>query len=307
MMPEETETVQQTRAPFPWRDKRIARNNRIRKLKWRIIAFLAVLSVIVVLYPLLDMLYLFAYKGLTLISLARLTQTTTGGTGVGNAGLANAIAGSALIIGMSSLFAVPLGVLSGIYLAEFAGERDRYAGMVRFVSDVLAGVPSIILGYAGFFVFVLYFGWWFSAVAASLTLAILMLPYILRTTDVALRKVPDSIREGAYALGSSKTDMINRLNLRIALPGIVTGILLSISISVGETAPLLYTASFSNYLPSALFHSPVGYLTYVVWTYSQLPFAQANDLAYLAAFLLMLIVVLINLVARVGMRRFMKI
>ena len=261
----------------------------------------------IVLVPLLDMLYLFAYKGLSVFTLSDLTETTAGGTGLGGGGILNAITGSLVLLALSAAIAVPLGIFSGVYMAEFAGERNRYASIVRFFSDVLAGVPSIVLGYVGYLLFVLSVGWGYSALAGGLTLSILMLPYILRTTELSIRRVPNSIREGAIALGSTKTSMINKLTLRFALPGIITGVMLAISISFSETAPLLYTALFSNYNPTALLHQPIGYITGIVWTYSQMPGAAPHNLAYVASFVLLSIVFLVNFVARVVLKRFSKI
>jgi phosphate transport system permease protein len=290
-----------------WADvMRTPSNFLLRKVKDRSIKILSILATVLVLYPLLDMLFMFAYKGALAISIARLTESTVGSVTIGGGGLGNAIQGSLLLIGLSALFAVPIGILGGVYLAEFSN-NNRFSELVRFFADVLAGVPSIVLGYVGFLLLVLYLGWGYSALAAAITLAVLMFPYILRTTELSMRRVPASIREAAIALGSTKTDMINRLTLRFAMPGILTGVLIAISISVGETAPLLYTASFSNYSPVALLHAPVGYLTYIVWTFSQLPGQDALNLAYLAAFLLILFVMLINVVARIGLKRFSRV
>jgi phosphate transport system permease protein len=233
-----------------------------------IIKGLTVVAVLLVLYPLLDVLYMFAYKGLLVISIQKLTEVTSGLGG----GIANAITGSLVILALSALISVPLGVFGGVYLAEFAAGNSKFASIIRFIADVLAGIPSIVLGYVGYLLFVKYFGWGFSALAAALTLSILMFPYILRTTELSMRRVPEAIREGAVALGSTKTSLINRLALKLAFPGIATGILLAISISFSETAPLLYTASFSSYNPSALIHVPVGYLTYIVFYFSQEPY-----------------------------------
>lgn len=280
-------------------------NYRSRKFKDRSIKILLIGVLLLAFYPLASILYLFTYHGILSISLARLTENTVGGNSIGGGGLYNALVGSLFLIGISTMISVPIGVFAGVYLAEFSN-NNRFSGIVRFTSDILAGVPSIVLGYVGFFLLVRKFGWGFSALAAAIVLTVIMFPYILRTTELAIRRVPDSIREGALALGSSKTTMINRLSLRFALPGILTGILLSMSISVGETAPLIYTANFSNYASFALLHSSVGYLTYIVWTFSQLPTNDAHNLAYLATFLLMAIVFIINIVARVGLRRFSK-
>ncbi|HVC27366.1 MAG TPA: phosphate ABC transporter permease PstA [Nitrososphaerales archaeon] len=276
-------------------------------MKGRIVEVLAVLCILAVLLPLGDMIYMFAYRGLQVISIPKLTTITVGSASFVSGGLANAIAGTALLISLAAAITIPIGVLGGVYMSEFSNDSRLSEGL-RFAADIMAGNSSIVLGYVGYLVFVLYFGWGYSAAAGALTLSILMFPYVFRTTELALRKVPASIREAAIALGSTKTTMINRLVLRFALPGILTGIILAVGIGLSETAPLLYTALFSNYLPSgALFHEPIGYLTYVVYVYSQLPSNGAHDLAYLSSFLLISAVLVINVVARVGLRKLSKV
>lgn len=291
----------------PWYEQRVGISYRRRQVWDKVIKVLVVCAVLLVLIPLLDVLYLFAYRGISALSVARLTETTAQGTGIGGGGIYNAITGSLLLLALSGAIAIPLGIFSGVYMAEFAGAHNRYASIVRFFSDVLAGVPSIVLGYVGYLLFVLYAGWGYSALAGGVTLSILMLPYILRTTELAIKRVPDSIREGAIALGSSKTYMINRLTLRFALPGIITGVMLAISISFSETAPLLYTADFSNYAPTALLHQPVAYITGIVWTFYAMPGEAPKQLAYVASFVLLSLVFLVNFVARVVLKKFSKI
>jgi phosphate transport system permease protein len=177
---------------------------------------------------------------------------------------------------------------------------------LRFAADILVGVPSIVLGYVGYVVFVKFFGWGFSALAAGIILSIIMFPYIFRTTEIALRKVPKNLKEGAIALGSTKSTMINRLVLRFAFPSILTGVLLSVGIALSETAPVLYTASFASYNPTTLFQ-PLGYLTGVIWFFYQSYLPAQVQLAYVATFLLILIVLTLNIVARVGLARFSKV
>ena len=288
----------------PWQDPRVLSRYRTRKLRNNLFKILPIVSILSILYPLLDILYMFAYKGVQVISITRLTGITSG-----YVGLANEITGTFFLIALSSVIVVPMGVSGGIYMAEFS-RKSKYTEMVHFVIDILAGVPAIVLGYAGYLLLVLYFGCGFSALAGAITLSVLMLPYIIRTTELSLNRVPTSIREAATALGCTKTTMINRLTLRVALPGILTGILLAISIAFGETAALLFTAGASDYMPTgALCNSQVGYLTYAIFQFSpfQSPFANANNLAYLAAFLLIVIVLSINVIARIGLRRLSKI
>jgi phosphate transport system permease protein len=290
----------------PWNDPRVVANHRRRKALDLTMKIAVACCIAVVLVPLGDLLYTFAYHGFLLLSVPALTASTL------NGGVGNAIEGTLLLIGLSSLIAVPIGIFGGVYMAEFSG-NGKFAGSLRFAADVLAGVPSIVLGYVGYLAFVIYFGWNFSALAASLTLSILMFPYIFRTTELALRKVPASIREGAIALGSTKTTMINRLVLRFAIPGILTGVLLSISIGASETAPLLYTASFSNYFPTTTLvghagsPAPIAYLTDVVYLIVNAFTSTAVNQAYFAAFLLILIILTLNIVARVAVGRFSKI
>ncbi|MDG6915824.1 MAG: phosphate ABC transporter permease PstA [Nitrososphaerota archaeon] len=289
-----------------WKSPSVVSNHRRRVLKDRLAKGLAAACLLAVLVPLADMLYMFAYRGLQVISIEKLTTITVGSASFVSGGLANAIVGTLLLIALASLITVPLGLLGGVYMAEFSDHRLSEA--LRFAADVLAGNSSIVLGYVGYLVFVLYFGWGYSALAGALTLSILMFPYVFRTTELAMRKVPSSIKEAAIALGSTKSTMINRVVLRFALPGIATGVLLAIGIGLSETAPLLYTASFSNYLPNgALTHNPVGYLTYVVYVYSQLPSNAAHNLAYLSSFILIAIVLGLNVVARVALRRVSKV
>lgn len=279
-------------------------NFRVRRLNDKIMKILALVALGIILIPLADLLYLFVYNGALAISIPRLTLNTLG-SALGGAGLYNAIQGTFFLMGLSAAIVVPIGVFGGVYLAEFSN-NNRFAYIIRFISDMLAGVPSIVLGFVGYTILVLNFHWGFSAMAAAITLSVFMLPYVIRTTELALKRVPNSIREAALALGSTKTSMINRLTLRFALPGILTGVLLAVSLSVGETAPLIYTADFGNYPTWHLFHTPVGYLTYVVFIFSQQPSTSAHELAYLATFLLIIIVLSINVISRIALRRFSK-
>ena len=232
-------------------------------------------------------------RGVTALSPALFTTVTQGSGG----GLANAIEGTAVLSAGALLLAVPLGAGAGIYVSEFG--FGRWAASIRFLADVLVGVPSIVLGYFGYVTMVEGLGWNFSVAAGSIVLAIICLPYICRTTELALGQVSRDLREAAYALGASEGRVILRICVPAALPAILTGILLALAVSVGETAPLLYTAGWSSYLwDGALVHSPIGYLTYAIWTFINEPFASANALAYAAAFLVTTFVLAINILAR---------
>lgn len=264
-----------------------------RALVGGVMTGLALLAILLSLFPLVDIVALVLVRGAGGLSLTVLTQVTSGVAG----GLQNAILGTMALTGLGLVIAGPLGMATGVFMSEWTS--PRLAASLGYLCDVLVGVPSIVVGYFGFVVFVGDFGWGFSWLAGAIALAVIMMPYIARTTQLALAKVPSHLREGSLALGVTRGRTTHSVMLPAALPGILTGILLSMGIGLGETAPLLYTASWSNYNPTlALTHSPVGYLTYVVWTFIQEPFASAHRLAYVAALLLMAAVLGINLVAR---------
>ncbi|HTV72182.1 MAG TPA: phosphate ABC transporter permease PstA [Candidatus Acidoferrales bacterium] len=212
-------------------------------------------------------------------------------------GLSNAIAGTFLLVFTGLVIVILVGLGTAIWTVEFAAPWAQR--VIRFMVDVLVGIPSIVVGYFLYVALVEIAGWGFSLIAGALALAIFMLPYVVRAADVALTNVPGALKEGAVALGARPAMVISSINLPYALPGILTGVLVATGIGLGETAPLIYTAGWSNYLPQvALTHSPVGYLTYVVWTYISQPFEASHQLAYAAAALLMIFVFLTNLLAR---------
>ncbi|MHB8148327.1 MAG: phosphate ABC transporter permease PstA [Vulcanimicrobiaceae bacterium] len=212
-------------------------------------------------------------------------------------GLANAIAGTFLLVSVGLIIVTVVGLGTAIWVVEFAPPWGK--GTVRFAIDILSGVPSIVVGYFLYVALVEALGWGFSLMAGSLALAIFMLPYVVRAADIALSKVPQAMREGAFALGARPATVVFTIAFPWAAPGILTGLLVATGIGLGETAPLIYTAGWSSFMPTlAPTHSPVGYLTYVVWTYISQPFAQSHELAYAAALLLMIFIFTTNLLAR---------
>jgi phosphate transport system permease protein len=233
-----------------------------------------------------------------------LTTPTKGTTG----GLENAIIGTLVIMLGVLIMAGSIGVLAGIHLSELAKPRRNgkaSGGLLRTASDVLSGFPSIVLGYCGYVALVVGLHWGFSLLPALIILSIMVIPYIAKSTESALRQVPDSYREGAAALGMSMGYSLRKVVLKSAVPGIVTGLLIALAIASGETAPLIYTANFTNALPGAsLIHSQgFAYLTYPVYTFYNLPGAQAHDLAYDAALLLVLIVLALLVISRIIVAR----
>jgi phosphate transport system permease protein len=224
-----------------------------------------------------------------------ITETTSS---TGGGGLANEIVGTLLLMAGVIVLAGTIGILSGVYLAEYA--TGHIGSLMRAGSEVLAGVPSIVLGYVGYLALVIGLHWQFSLAAALIALSMLTVPYIAKSTEAALRQVPTSYREGADALGMSELLTLRRITLKAALPGVTTGLLVAIAISLGETAPLLYTAGFTDNMPGlSLTHSPVGYLTYAVWTFYNQPSAAFQNLSYDAALILVVLVLLLIVVSRV--------
>lgn len=249
-------------------------------------ACICCLAVVVV--PTLWMLMEVIGRALPVFHWRVLVENTRGNGG----GLRNAIIGTVVLGFGVLLVGGTISVLTGIYLSEFATGRTR--SVLRSAYEVLAGIPSIVLGYVGYLALVVFFHWGFSLAAGVLTLSVLSIPYITKATESALGQVPTSYREGAEALGLPVGWTLRKIVLKSAIPGIVTGMLVALALAVGETAPMLYTAGWSNSAPTGeLTHSPVGYLTYPIWTFYNLPAQSAHDLSYDAAFLLIIFVLLL--------------
>lgn len=214
-------------------------------------------------------------------------------------GMGNAIVGTLILTGLAAAMAVPIGIVSGIYMSEYAG--TKFASIVRFAADTLNGVPSIVIGVFAYGIAVLPFKT-FSAIAGGVALAIMMLPLVTRTTEELLLLVPSSLREGALALGATRARAVFTVVVPAALPGIMTGILLALARVSGETAPLLFTA-FNNRFFNSDPRQPISTLTVQVYTYAISPYKDWHRQAWAGALVLVMMVLTCSLLARVATAR----
>jgi phosphate transport system permease protein len=214
-------------------------------------------------------------------------------------GMANSIVGTLILVGLGALFAVPIGILSGVYMSEYAG--TRFASLVRFAADTLNGVPSIVIGVFVYGIAVLPFKQ-FSALAGGLALGVMMIPILARTTEELLLLVPGTMREGALALGATHARAVFTVVVPSAAQGIITGIVLAIARVAGETAPLLFT-SLNNGFFSTKLTRPISSLTVQVYSYASSPYQDWHRQAWAGALVLVAIVLTCSLLARFATRR----
>ena len=215
-------------------------------------------------------------------------------------GLANAIVGSLIIVGLATTIGTPVGILAGTYLAEYGG-RSFVAGTIRFINDILLSAPSIIIGLFIYEMVVVNMGH-FSALAGALALSIIMLPVIIRTTEEMLKLVPNPLREAALALGAPRWKMITLVAYRAALSGILTGMLLAVARIAGETAPLLFTA-LNNQFWSTDLMQPMANLPVVIFQFAMSPYQEWHTLAWAGSLLITLSVLVLSIVARTLSRK----
>jgi len=262
---------------------------------------LALFLTALALLPLLAILYEILSRGVPGLTWETLTSlpAPVGVKDVPN-GFANAILGTLTMVGIASLISIPLGILTAIYLSEF-GRKGRFAQVVRFVANVLSGVPSIVVGVFAYGVIVLATKT-FSAIAGGFALAVIMLPIITLTTEEALKLIPTSQRLASAALGASSLQTTFKIIVMAALPGIVTGVLLAVARAAGETAPLIFTALFTQDFARGLFE-PTPSLPVLIYNYATSAYEEQNNLAWTASTILVGIVLIISFLSRLVTRK----
>ncbi len=273
------------------------------RMRWRkalsyLVVGLCSGAVLIALVPLALVLFYVVTQGITSLNLNFFTHMPAP-VGEAGGGMANAIVGSLMVTLIGAAFAIPIGIVSGIYASEYAG--TRLAWLTGFAADTLNGVPSIVIGLFVYTIAVLPFGR-FSALAGGLALGVMMIPLIMRTTEELLRLVPTSLKEGALALGATRARAVFTVVLPAALPGILTGILLALARIAGETAPLLFTA-FNNRFFTTDINQPIATLTVQVFTYAISPYKDWHRQAWAGALVLVGIVVICSLLARIATAR----
>ncbi|QYY30473.1 MULTISPECIES: phosphate ABC transporter permease PstA [Cupriavidus] len=228
------------------------------------------------------------------LSLDLFTQMTPAPNTAGG-GLANAIFGSFVMVGVATLFGTPLGILAGIYLAEY-GKASPLASFIRFINDILLSAPSIVIGLFVYALVVTRMGH-FSGWAGACALALLQIPIVVRTTENMLNLVPNALREAAFALGTPKWKMVLSITVKSSYAGIVTGVLLAVARIAGETAPLLFTALSNQFWTSDL-NKPMANLPVTIFRFAMSPFTEWQQLAWAGVFLITIGVLALNIVAR---------
>jgi phosphate transport system permease protein len=276
---------------------------RLRGIGDYVATALAVLSTILVIVPLVAIFVYLLIKGASSLNLAFFTQIPKP-VGEQGGGMANAIIGSATLLGIASILGVPIGIGGGVYLAEF-GRGTKLANAVRFTADVLNGVPSIVMGIAAYALIVMPQGH-FSALSGGVALGIMMIPTICRTTEEMLLMVPHAVREAALGLGVPNWRSVLSITVKTASPGIITGCMLAFARVAGETAPLLFTALGNEFWSTSL-NEPIAALPLQIYVYAISPYDDWHRLAWAGALVLIVLIVLsVSLVRFVTSRGVLK-
>lgn len=272
---------------------------KVRKFKNRLALTISMMAMLFGLFWLVWILATTIDLGLSGFSLTLFTEMTPP-PGSEGGGLANAIAGSMIMIGLATAIGTPVGIFAGIYLAEY-GRHSWLGHTTRFVNDLLLSAPSIIIGLFVYDIYVAKVGH-FSAMAGVIALALIVIPVVIRTTENMLQLVPNSLREAAYALGAPQWKVIVMVSLRAARSGVMTGILLALARISGETAPLLFTA-LSNQFYSTRLDEPMANLPVTIFKFAMSPFADWQGLAWAGVFIITMTVLLLNILVRLFSRQ----
>ena len=283
-------------------DRYIKRRNNVQEMMSKtsirkiyvnkVVTILTICCVIFAIIPLGSILFEVFKNGYSAISFEFLTQKP-GSILSGKGGIGPAIQGTLIVVGLGSLISVPIGILAGVYLSEYAKSNSKFAFAVRFFNDVMTGLPSSIVGIVGYVLIVLSIGS-FSVIAGAFSLSLIMIPLVTRITDETLRIVPNSIREGAHSLGISNWKITLFIVIRTAMSGVLTGIVLSIARIAGETAPLIMTILGTSLFFTSLI-GPVDALPLRIWRLASQPYESAHAFGWGAALILILIILSLNI------------
>jgi phosphate transport system permease protein len=271
-----------------------------RSLRSLVLTSLTWLAAIIASIPLFSVLYMLIVRGGSRLNWEALTTLPPAGFEMGG-GFGNALVGTLVMVGIAALIAIPLGILSAIFLAEL-GPRSQLANAARFAAKTLTGLPSILAGVFAYAAVVLITGT-YSAPAGGVALALLMVPTVILTAEEAMKMVPKIMKDAAYGIGCTQSQVIWKIVLPTALPGILTGVMLAVARAAGETAPLLFTALFSNFWllqdGELGLMQPTASLAVLIYNFSGMPFDNQIELAWAASLVLVVLVLIINIVSRV--------
>jgi phosphate transport system permease protein len=274
-----------------------------RTLRSAIMSVIIAVMSILAMVPLASVLWMLLSRGSERLGTALFTELPPA-AGMEGGGVGNALLGTLEVVAIASLISVPFGILAAVFLAEF-GEESKTASGVRFCAKLLTGLPSILAGVFAYGLVVLTTGT-FSAPAGGVALAVLMIPTVLLTAEEAIRMVPARMREAALGMGATRTQMVLRVTIPTAMPGILTGVMLAVARAAGETAPLLFTALFSDYWLTSNVMEPTPSLAVLIYDFSGSPFANQIQIAWAASLVLVFLVLVLNVGSQIITRRYLQ-
>ncbi len=271
-----------------------------RTLVNTLLTVLAIAFTLFAMFPLFSVLYMLLVKGAALLSPSLFSELTPG-AGMDGGGIGNAVVGTLVVVVVATVLALPLGFMGAVYLAEYGGD-SKLAVVVRFCGKVLTGLPSILAGVFAYAMVVVTTGS-FSAFAGGAAMAILMVPTVMLTAESALRAVPSKMKMAAFGMGATRAQVVTQIVIPTAIPGILTGVMLALARAMGETAPLLFTALFSDYWFEGKLLQPIASLSVLIYNFAGSPFEHQVALAWAASLVLVTIVLVLNVIAQVVTRR----